>query len=109
MVGLIQPDVSPMEISKHSIYDAEYMCLRAHGEAPKVTISGRTDLTFPYVPSHLNYMLVELLKNSMRATVERHGIGTPSDGELPPIRIIIADGEENEDVCIKVCENIHPY
>jgi len=38
-------------------------------------------------------MLLELLKNSMRATVERHGTDN-----LPPIRIVIADGEENEDV-----------
>ena len=56
-------------------------------------IHGRTDLTFPYVPSHLNYMLLELLKNSMRATVETHGTD-----DMPPIKIVIADGEENEDV-----------
>ena len=56
-------------------------------------ILGRTDLTFPYVPSHLSYMLLELLKNSMRATVETHGTDN-----MPPIKIVIADGEENEDV-----------
>jgi hypothetical protein len=38
-------------------------------------------------------MLLELLKNSMRATVETHGID-----KMPPIRIVIADGEDNEDV-----------
>jgi hypothetical protein len=38
-------------------------------------------------------MLLELLKNSMRATVEKHGTDC-----MPPIRIVIADGEENEDV-----------
>lgn len=38
-------------------------------------------------------MLLELLKNSMRATVETHGLDN-----MPPIRIIIADGEDNEDV-----------
>ena len=38
-------------------------------------------------------MLLELLKNSMRATVELHGVDN-----MPPIRIIIADGEDNEDV-----------
>ena len=48
------------------------------------------------VPSHLNYILLELLKNSMRATVELHGHAD----KLPPIRLIIADGEKNEDVNI---------
>ncbi len=38
-------------------------------------------------------MLLELLKNSMRATVETHGTD-----DMPPIKIVIADGEENEDV-----------
>lgn len=40
-------------------------------------------------------MLLELLKNSMRATVELHGMDN-----MPPIRIIIADGEDNEDVSV---------
>jgi len=72
---------------------------RTHGDAPQVTIHGRTDLTFPYVPSHISYILLELLKNSMRASVEYHGIDN-----MPPIRIVIADGEKNEDVIIKVSD-----
>ena len=35
----------------------------------------------------------------MRATVKTHGVDN-----MPPIRVIIADGEENEDVCIKVSD-----
>jgi pyruvate dehydrogenase kinase 2/3/4 len=56
-------------------------------------------MEFPYVSSHISYMLLELLKNSMRATVETHGVD-----EMPPITIVIADGEENEDVVIKVSD-----
>jgi len=41
--------------------------------------------------------MLELLKNSMRATVETHGFE-----KCPPIRIIIADGEDNEDVSLKI-------
>ena len=76
------------------------MCIRQHGDAPNVTVHGRVDLTFPYVPSHLHYILLELLKNSMRATVEYHSV----DGTMPPIKVVIADGEENEDVVIKVSD-----
>jgi hypothetical protein len=76
-----------------AIHSAAYVCTRTHGDAPEVTIHGRTDLHFTYVPSHISYMLLELLKNSMRATVETHGTD-----KMPPIKIVIADGEANEDV-----------
>eukprot|EP01038_Epipyxis_sp_PR26KG_P008259 gene8259-11177_t len=99
MIGLLSLKASPYEIAKQAISNAAYMCSRAHGDAPEVTIHGRTDLTFPYKPSHISYILLELLKNSMRATVEKHGID-----KMPPIRIVIADGEENEDVVIKVSD-----
>mmetsp|Transcript_14608 Transcript_14608/g.21780 ORF Transcript_14608/g.21780 Transcript_14608/m.21780 type:complete len:399 (-) Transcript_14608:172-1368(-) len=100
MIGLISKRASPCEIAQQVIADAAYMCRRTHGDAPEVTIHGRTDLHFPYVSSHISYMLLELLKNSMRATVETHG----ADNALPPIRIVIADGEDNEDVVIKVSD-----
>eukprot|EP01097_Dermamoeba_algensis_P003270 TRINITY_DN2304_c0_g1_i2.p2 TRINITY_DN2304_c0_g1~~TRINITY_DN2304_c0_g1_i2.p2 ORF type:complete len:168 (-),score=30.95 TRINITY_DN2304_c0_g1_i2:259-762(-) len=76
------------------------MCNRETGNAPEVTIHGTTDLFFNYVPSHLYYTLFELLKNSMRATVEFHS----KKGTLPPIRVIIADERDNEDVAIKISD-----
>lgn len=93
MVGLIDLKASPYEIAKAAIQDASYICNRTHGDAPEVHVHGRTDLTFPYVSSHITYTLLELLKNSMRATVETHGVD-----KMPPIKVVIADGEDNEDV-----------
>ena len=61
--------------------------------------------TFTYVPSHLHYVLFELLKNAMRATVERHSGADENPGcasSLPPIRIVIVLGDE--DVCIKIAD-----
>ena len=98
-IGMVNSKTSPYEIAKQAIHDASYICSRTHGDAPDVTIHGRTDLTFPYVPSHISYILVELVKNSMRATVESHGVDL-----MPNIKIIIADGEKNEDVVIKVSD-----
>ncbi len=95
LIGLINQKASPKDIALQTISDAAYICSRTHGDAPEVTIHGRTDLTFPYIGSHIHYILLELLKNSMRATVERHGID-----HMPPIRIVIADGEDNEDVSV---------
>lgn len=99
-VGIICSVTSPYEIVKRAIDDAAFMCTRKYGDAPEVIMSGRLDLTFPYVPTHLHYIMLELLKNSMRATVEWHG----PDADFPPIRVIIADGSDNEDVVIKVSD-----
>jgi hypothetical protein len=38
----------------------------------------------PYIPTHLDYMLFELLKNAMRAVVECH-----RQHALPPIHVAI--------------------
>jgi pyruvate dehydrogenase kinase 2/3/4 len=99
-VGIICSVTSPYEIVKRAIDDAAFMCTRKYGDAPEVIMSGRLDLTFPYVPTHLHYIMLELLKNSMRATVEWHGL----DADFPPIKVIIADGSDNEDVVIKVSD-----
>ena len=104
--GLIAHGCSPAEVIRAAIADARYMCERQHGDSPDVQIHGRLDLTFAYVPTHLHYVLLELIKNSMRATVEHH---TPEGGiadsaAMPPIRVVIADGEENEDIAIKVSD-----
>jgi pyruvate dehydrogenase kinase 2/3/4 len=48
-----------------------------------------------------DYIMLELIKNSMRATVEWHGIDAV---DFPPIKVIIADGADNEDVVIKVSD-----
>jgi len=99
-VGIICSKTSPYEIVKRAIDDAAFMCTRKYGDAPEVIITGRLDMTFPYVPTHLHYIMLELLKNSMRATVEYHGV----DADYPPIKVVIADGKDNEDVIIKVSD-----
>ena len=52
-VGIICGRTSPYEIVRRAIDDASFMCTRKYGDAPEVIITGRLDLTFPYVPTHL--------------------------------------------------------
>lgn len=48
----------------------------------------------------LRHILFELLKNSMRATIEEH----ENDDELPPIKIVISDGDSNSDIIMKISD-----
>ncbi|GAB9470471.1 Pyruvate dehydrogenase kinase-like protein [Globisporangium polare] len=99
-VGCICETTSPAEIALAAVDTARHMCIRQYGDAPGVELLGHTDFSMPFVPSHLHHMLFEVIKNSMRAVVEFHGV----DNEMPPIKIVIADGEDNEDVSIKISD-----
>ena len=99
-IGLVCTRTSAAQVAQAAVEDATYMCERQYGEAPSVTLHGQLDNVFPYVPTHLHYILLELLKNSMRATCEFHG----DEGALPHIKVIVADGDANEDVVIKVSD-----
>ena len=113
-MGLINRHTSPAEICSVAAEDAKYVCRQAYGIAPEVVVEGRTDLTFPYIPSHLYYCMMELLKNSLRATVERHGVDDESGSgakvlppeihELPRVRVVIAGNNCTEDVGIKISD-----
>ncbi|CAM9902329.1 unnamed protein product [Ascophyllum nodosum] len=100
-IGMVCQQTSPVAIAEAAIQDAKFVCTRQYGDAPDVTLHGRLDLTFSYVPSHLHYIMLELIKNSMRATVDFHGLDEMDNN---PIRVVIADGEDNEDVVIKVAD-----
>ena len=99
---LFLSQVRPAVIAEDAVRQATLLCERQFGVAPEVKIVGRTDLSFEYVPDHVFYILLELLKNSMRASCERQ---LAADADEPSvIRVIVADGEKNEDVALKISD-----
>lgn len=68
-------------------------------DAPKVELHCDPNLSIMYVPSHLHHILFELLKNSLRATIETHGVHADS---YPTVKVIVAAGVE--DLTIKVSD-----
>ncbi|KAG2393788.1 hypothetical protein C9374_003552 [Naegleria lovaniensis] len=101
-IGLVQMETNPAHVAQQAIEHASDLCRMTYGTAPKVIIKGDTSIVFPYVPSYLYYILFELLKNSMRATVENH-----NHADLPPIVITISaanDVKLREHVCVKISD-----
>ncbi|CAM9344143.1 unnamed protein product [Pylaiella littoralis] len=70
--GIIQSAVSPSLEAKHTAAAVRSLCMRHLGAAPEIRIFGHDDATFTYVPSHLEVMVSEQLKNACRAVVEKH-------------------------------------
>lgn len=59
---------------------------------PDITIEGHLDATFPYILSHLQYVIGELLRNSIQAVVERRSGVTDSP---PPIEVLICEAPQH--------------
>lgn len=98
MAGIINTKCKPPSVIQDVVGVVQQLSYQHYGDAAEVKIKGNTDLEFPYIESHMQLCLLELLKNSFRATVETHR-DSPS---LPPVRVIIADGVE--DVTIKISD-----
>lgn len=69
-------------------------------KGPPVQLICPKDLHFPYVPGHLSHIVFELLKNSLRAVVERYG--PDNEDAFPPIKVIVVEGKE--DITIKITD-----
>ena len=88
---------SPVQVINDAIADARSVCMREYATSPEVSVYGDPNLTFAYVPSHLHHMIFELVKNSLKATNDKY---EDSDEEPPPVKVIVAEGDE--DIAVKV-------
>lgn len=72
---------------------AQQVCRNsAHGAAvPQINIRGHLGATFPYVLSHLEYIIGELLRNSIQAVMDHHAA---SASPLPPIEVLICEAPQ---------------
>ncbi|KAL8784740.1 MAG: hypothetical protein Q9195_008922 [Heterodermia aff. obscurata] len=82
-VGVIDTALRPAEIIRHCETFVSEICELKYGVRPTVIINGQPDAQLAQVPTHLEYILTELLKNAFRATVER-------GKEREPIEVTIA-------------------
>ena len=82
-IGVIDTALRPAEIIRNCESFVSEICELKYGVRPTLVIKGQPDTQFAHVPTHLEYILTELLKNAFRATVE-------SGGEREPIEVTIA-------------------
>lgn len=59
---------------------------------PEINISGHLEATFPYIQGHLEYIVGELLRNSILAVMGRnHGLSS----KPPPIEVLICEAPQH--------------
>ncbi|PAA79780.1 hypothetical protein BOX15_Mlig002926g1, partial [Macrostomum lignano] len=98
-IGSIDPHCDIMSVIDHAYNSARFLCEQFYLTAPSMTtqVIGLDKTTeFAYVPSHLYHMVFEIIKNSMRALVEKN------EDNMPPIHVMICVGKE--DLTIRVSD-----
>ncbi|KAL4789590.1 branched-chain alpha-ketoacid dehydrogenase kinase [Aspergillus venezuelensis] len=59
---------------------------------PEISVQGHLDATFPYMLSHLEYIIGELLRNSVQAVSERYEVLQQAP---PPIEVLICEAPQH--------------
>jgi len=96
----IDPQCSAPRIARYAADLVGKMSEMRYGVAPPILVADSGATPFPFVPRYLFYILSELLKNSVRATVETHRLCASFEvmEELPPIHVVVS-GDENVCSC----------
>lgn len=84
-IGVIDTELKPAQVIDRCGEFVNDICEIHYGVRPRWVINGEPDTTFAFVPSHLEYIVTELLKNAFRATIEHSG-----GRDMEPIVITIA-------------------
>ena len=106
-VGIVCTQLDLREAVDFAFRKAQQVCVETYGVSPEMRVRGDQgdDAIISYVPAHLDYMLFELMKNAMRATVEqaiRRRRGRTSRHEMPPVIVKICRGKS--DVTVKITD-----
>ncbi|KAI0433329.1 branched-chain alpha-ketoacid dehydrogenase [Xylaria sp. FL1042] len=63
---------------------------------PEIRVDGDLEVNFPYILSHLQFIIGELLRNSVQAVVEHHRKNPSKNGEKPPpIEVTLCETQQH--------------
>ena len=102
LVGEVFLRCNAREVVARCAETTQRLVRQVYGSAipiPQVNLAGHLEATFPYILSHLEYIVGELLRNSIQAIVERRRGGRD---EPPPIDVLVCEAPQH--VIIRVSD-----
>lgn len=91
-VGEVLLRCSAQDIIRSAGELAQSLCksiAKPEAVVPEIRVRGHLTATFPYVLSHLEYIIGELLRNSVQAVMEHH----PGSKSPPPIDVLVCEAQ----------------
>jgi pyruvate dehydrogenase kinase 2/3/4 len=112
VVGIVDTGIDLLEVARSARHNAELVCNEHHGDCPDIDIEladaddGRAFVS--HLTDHLNYILVELIKNSLRATVDAHmkrnQLGMVDCDDMPPVKVRIVTNRSPDTATVIVSD-----
>lgn len=90
-VGVINVSMKLKDIIEKWADFVRQTALHKYGKSPAIKLNGHINAVFPYIQAPLDYIIPELLKNAVRATIETHL--DACEDSLPPVTITIANND----------------
>ncbi|XP_045033117.1 3-methyl-2-oxobutanoate dehydrogenase [lipoamide] kinase, mitochondrial-like [Daphnia magna] len=90
-VGIINKSLRLKDLVEKWAEFTRRLAFQRYGKSPDIRLSGHIGSTFPYITLPLDYILPELFKNAVRATIESHP--DASESSLPSVHVTIANNE----------------
>jgi pyruvate dehydrogenase kinase 2/3/4 len=97
-VGEVFLKCSAQEVVTRCAKEVQAIVGAAYGPStilPEINLSGHVDATFPYILSHLEYIIGELLRNSTQAVVEKQKNSRDPSMTPPPIVVTICEAAQH--------------
>lgn len=100
--GVVRQGMRPLHLVQALASDLLRLTQNIYGCSPEVEYRGNLDCVLDYIPRHVSYMVQEVLKNALRATVERHQSNGHGFTDLPPVVVELQKGDVH--VIIKISD-----
>ncbi|KAI0845535.1 alpha-ketoacid dehydrogenase kinase [Daldinia vernicosa] len=86
------------DVIEHCAKAVQDLARSANGpdtKIPEIKINGHMDSSFPYILSHLEYIIGELLRNSVQAVIEKHQQSKDPASNPPPIEVTLCEAQQH--------------
>lgn len=110
-VGMVDLEINLENVVRNAVHEAKQICNDHYGDCPdtELVITSESKMfRFPFMSTTIRYIILELMKNAFRATVESHmkrnSMGIVTCDDMPPVRVLINLQEGLEHACICVSD-----
>ncbi|KPA75398.1 putative mitochondrial developmentally regulated phosphoprotein-like protein [Leptomonas pyrrhocoris] len=110
-VGMVDLEINLENVVRNAVHEAKQICTDHYGDCPDaefVITSESKMFKFPFMSTTIRYIILELMKNAFRATVEAHmkrnSMGMITCDDMPPVRVLINLQEGIEHACICISD-----